>query len=186
MRHEPKHPITKALLNLFLAICSEPDSLDFIETFNGKSLDITMKPHMKDIKILIGKKGKTIIGTRHVASVMGKCDGLTVSLEARDSFIGDTSNGVPFQVNPEFKGPEILPVLTPILLHIYGLMPSISFEDHGEKLYVTLDVPREDLTLIKAIGVAFYPYGYRNGRKLSFRVLDYHPEEEVENADRPA
>jgi len=182
MRREPQNPITQALLTFFKTFCFEPDEIEVIESLDGSILDLTFQPNTRDLKILIGKKGKMILALRHVAERMGAQMGLKVRLEVRDSFKGQLGDQKPFSFNPAFTPEMMLPVLTPMLAMLYKTAPGVAFEDHDEKVYVVFDVPRDDLTLIKALGAVFYPYGYRNGRKLSFRVLDYHPEE-TENAE---
>lgn len=174
------HPITKALTNLLISFCSEPELMTVYES-DDQVLDLTFEPAQCDLKVAIGKKGKTIMAIRHVADRMGAAYKRKVRVEVRDSFRGSLDRpDQPFRINPDFGLGKISELLWPILKIIYTDPPTVSSEPHDEKLYVYIDLPQSELMLVKALGVAFYPFGYRNGRKLSFRINNYHPNEHNE------
>jgi predicted RNA-binding protein YlqC (UPF0109 family) len=177
MKREPQSPIAKAIHSLIKGTCIKPETLDVIETLRDNKLELVFLPDMCDFRILIGSKGKTITALQHVAQEMGRGSGLEVGLELRESYIGERLPMSDFELNPGFKGPEMLPILDPFLELLFDPLPTVRFEDKGEKLYIIIDVPEEELPLIKAMGVAFYPYGFRHGRRLSFRIVDYHETE---------
>lgn len=180
---EHNHRITKALASLFQAIANDPDKLTVHERLTGSVLEVTAEPSIRDVRLMIGKQGKTILGIRHVAEQMGKRAGIEVRVEVRDSFRGEAPAWKGFQLNREWRGEELTGLLREILDLLYGRLVRIVYEDRADQLLVILDVPHEDLTLVKAMGVAFYPFGYRNGRKLSFRIADYQPHEHTETTD---
>jgi hypothetical protein len=117
---------------------------------------------------------------------MGRRIGIEVKVEIRESFRGEAEpERKPFQPNRQWEGGgELTTMIREFLNLIYDRLIKVVYEDKGDHLYVVLDVPQNDLTLVKALGVAFYPYGYRNGRKLSFRITNYHPNEHDPNTDR--
>src|SRR5690348_2742644 len=141
--HEHIHPISNALLTLFRSMASAPEKLTFSEQVGVNQLEITIEPAMQDIRLMIGKQGKTIMAIRQVAERMGRKIGLEVKLEVRDSFRGDPEpERRPFQTNRAWSGSELTNLLRRFLDLIYDRTIRIVYEDKGDQLYVILDVPQ--------------------------------------------
>lgn len=166
MNDHPRHKITKAFLPLIRGMCYHRDDLQIKEA-GLTDLVFTVFPHMADYPILCGTGGRQVKALAYLVKRAGRSMGIAAEFRLKESYIGDTEPVRPFQRNPNFSVPELMEVLSEIMMLTLGADQAVS-ELEGEKMKIYIDAAHEASTVM-ALADVFYPYGYRNGQIVEIR-----------------
>lgn len=162
-------PISNTIHQLVTGICSHPDKLGVVEKRANGEIKLTYSPYGSDLRVLIGKGGRTINGLKYVFREMGKAERQKAELFISQTYRGRANAGRSFKYDAAFTADMLGTVLNPILINLFGVA-QWELKEEGDKMVLIFDVEPADSTLIQALNDAFYPYGFRNGRKLDFKV----------------
>lgn len=174
MNNSFQHPITHIVLPLIEGICKYKEDLQVKERVADNDVSIVLFPHMADYPKLCGKEGRQIKALRFLVKHMGKKIGVNAEIDIKESWHGEREGKSDFEFNPEFDKHEAIKLLDTFRLAIwpdnFGTRDVIS-NTEGDKLHVYLvSISDEDTSLIIALADVFYPYGYRNGRKIVIHI----------------
>lgn len=161
--------ILLAISALIRGICYHESDLRIRENVTDELVDMTFLPHMADLPLLIGKEGRQCKAIRFLCEAIGKTQGVTVKIEFEESYVGQNDPWRPFVPNPEFKRSTFSEVFDPICYLLFRQIPEYHILSNLDRLTVRLEALPEDTDVVRALSDAFYPFGFRNGRKIRIR-----------------
>jgi len=148
-------------------MCNHPDSLEIQEDDSDDSTKLTLLPHTADYRIICGKQGRQIKALQFLAKALSdrSGNGKPMTLELRESFVGDMEEHRPFKPNPKFD-PEACKALVQTFVNaLFGraVITHASFNRRRATLHVTIENEPDESAAVAAMGDVFYPYGYGQG-----------------------
>lgn len=161
-----------AIFALIQSICYHPNDLKASEKVSNGRVEIEFHPHMGDIPILIGREGRQYKAIRYLAESIGRLHHQDVSIEIEESYVGKQERRE-FVEDPKFSVEPLLDVLLHVARAALGFVPKYEVIANPEKVTVALDLPVAHNGIVVALADAFYPYGYRHGRKVRIRNANY-------------
>jgi predicted RNA-binding protein YlqC (UPF0109 family) len=183
----PLHSISTVLADVARSVCYHPEEFHISEEVCPDLLRVIFKPHMGDIRLLIGRAGRQSNGFNHLANVMAMKEGFvgrSIKGEIvygqcfiQESFVGERENRKP-EFNPNFTTDDFYDAIVPVVHRALGRVPitvevrPIEEDEAHPAFCAYLDVPEEQTATAMAIGDIFFPVGRRNGRKVKVKTLN--------------
>lgn len=132
-------------------------------TKNEGKLRITFEPAPTDLRCCIGGGGAVIKGLQHVASVIGKLNGYSVSIHLGDNFT-DEREDHSFEQQIGFDDQEIIRIVSSLLASAFQREVRTQRKRSNDLLELRCDARNEgEKTIIRALNEPLYAYGFRQG-----------------------
>lgn len=174
MNNSLQHRISKLVIPLVEGICKYCDDLEIKERIEGDNVSILVSPHMADYPKLCGQDGRQIKALRFIVKQVGIHLNVIADIDLKESWRGQREEKRPFAFNPDFQEAKAVALLNDFRNELWPLSAHeqvMTLREDGDRLHIYLTPANaSDASIIIALADIFYPYGYRNGRKIVIHV----------------
>lgn len=174
MNEELTHPLSQAVYQLLKGYCAFRESLVVEEVITEGRLNITVKPHMADFRLICGKGGRVIKALQFLVQLAGDNKSENYHVELQESYLGkpeEQKNGH-FKFDPHFNVDKFKRLLVTWCGLVFERTPGMTVKENGDKLRIYL-IPKSNLTiatsLVRAIDEVFYVHAIGMGRIVEIR-----------------
>lgn len=169
-----KKPTSSEIAEAFDAVvkgtCYHADALKTKHTIEPARAILTFIPHMSDIPLLIGKSGRVSKAYRYLAKAMSEANGILVDIAFQESYEGRQERYSPAVIDPHFDIRKFEEVFEPLCLCLYGSVPRYEARPGREgQTKIRMEVDETENPIVFALGDVMYPWGLRNGQRISVR-----------------